>query len=208
MEKNYHLYAQKEMQIAAMVGLAMSRWANLKHALLQLFSVATSMPPVSAARFLAPIKTFSLSLDLTHAALKERLAGHPELVFCNSLIDYIRELSGDRNFIAHTAIVAHGPGSPTTVDWAKAEPKIGPAVGAYLLGIEKIPPMSIADVVEIREDIQEAGGLVIDFFLALESGKPLPQKYHKPVSRRRPPRKERLVAGRKKSKSPPKPSRG
>lgn len=196
MEKNYHIYAAKLVELQTLLGRAVAKWANLEACLLSYFAWSVSMTAKSAAQLLIYVKTFSLSLDLTDAAIKERLGAKKELVFWNSLVQYIRELSGTRNFLVHAGIIAHGDGHPDEADWALAVPKIGPSMIDYFAGSEKLQPIDAAELEQVTEDLQDAIEQMQQFLAALQQGASL-EKYQQPISRRRPPRKQRQAGGQK-----------
>jgi hypothetical protein len=205
MAKNYHVYQQKEALLHQQVGLAVSRWAVLEMQLLMCFAAATRMSDQEVAAFFINVKAFSLALDLVNAAVRNRVAKGVGITRWNSLAEYVRELSGDRNFVAHTQVTAHAAGHPDDADWAIAIPKVGPAMAPYLTGTEKMPPMELSEVAEICGDIQEAIELTAEFVQALRSEPPAwPSKFSEPIVRRRPPRKVRLAGGQK---APPRPPR-
>lgn len=197
MPLNDHVYHAEEKKMAEAVGYAITLWCRVEVHTLLICARALRMEEKSTAKLVTNFRAFSLVLDFTHTAVKNRLDGNPELKFWNSLIDYLRELSGDRNFIVHAGIIPHAPGHPDKVDWAEVTPMIGPPVDANLAGNEKIPPMSIEEVHELCADFQHALDLMVGFLKAWDNGGSFPEKFRKPISRRRPPRKERLEGGQK-----------
>ena len=181
---NYHVYSQKELMLHAMVGRVITSWARLENQLLRLIAWGLRISPTDAAAITSSFKTFSLTLDFTQAVCKPRVQ-YP--VFVNSLFDVIRELSGDRNFIAHTEVIGHGAGEPEEIDWSAVDPHIGPAIQEYLTGnTAKREPMDIAEVHEIAEDIQHLVSITMNFISALNEGQPLLETYQKPIALRRP----------------------
>jgi hypothetical protein len=202
MHKNYHVYSQKEMLLHAMVGRVVSKWASLENQLLDLASWGLRMNLHKTAKLTSAFKTFALSLDFTQSVCAARVKDD---VFLNSLVDYIRELSGDRNFIAHTQVVAHGRGDPAKADWTHTEPFVGPAMKEYFAEVpQKREAMDAAEVREIAEDIQHAISLTMDFARALKAGGTWPDKFYKPVAPRRPRLAQRRAENDKAPKGPPK----
>lgn len=210
MEINYHLYAEKEALLAHGVGEAVSRWARLEYFLMSTFAIATGLKQRTSAAIFSQVKAFSLMLDITDIAVKsvfleleEQTGSKPkEEVFWNSLVAYMRELSGDRNYMAHTSIVAHGEGDPEDADWAQAVPKIGPSPAAVFGGDERFLPMEVAEVRQLILDMQQALEALVEFNQELAAHATSQPKYYAPIARRRPPRKQRQEASRK-SPQPP-----
>jgi hypothetical protein len=162
----------------------MSKWAALETQLLELAAWGLQMNLKSTAKLTSSFKTFSLSLEFTQSVCQARLK---DTKYLNTLVDLIREVSGDRNFIAHTQVVGHGPGDPSTIDWALVEPKVGPALKEHFAGDQqKRDPMDTKEVSEIVEDIQHLVSLTMDFTKVLKTGEPFPGKFHKRVEPRRP----------------------
>ena len=199
-EKNFAVYANKQAQLFMVIGDAITRWANLESVLFVTFCTATRLPTKTAAALLVHIRTFSTMLDLVNTAVKCRIESGTE-PYWNSLIEYVRELSGDRNFIAHNPVIAHGRGHPATADWALIVPKVGPNQTGFYAGITRHDPIDIEEARELVADFQQAVSLAMDFERALKSGSTSHEKFSQPIVRRRPSRKERQEAG----KSAPKP---
>lgn len=207
MEKNYRVFAEKENQLHRAAGALLSRFSNLETQLMFTYSQALSVPHATAAALLAPVKTFSLSLEMTNSAVQLKIAGTPATAYWNSLVEYIRELSGDRNFVAHTPVVAHGAGAPSTVDWAEVTPRVGPSMVGHFIGIEKIPALDESEVLELVADTQQAIELLMDFTSALAEQTTSQQKFASPVARRRPTRKQRQATAPKAQRPRRRPSR-
>lgn len=197
MEKNYHLYLSKEAALHRAVGDAITRWARLEWALVETFSNAIGCPNKTGAAIFSNVKTFSLLLDITNSAVQCRLSENQEIKHWNSLVEYIRELSGDRNYMAHTGTVAYAPGHPDEVDWAIAEAKIGPSTINYLHGNNRFEPMDTLEAEELSRDMQQALEFTMEFSHALANGKTSQEKFYSPISRRRPTRKQRLEDAKK-----------
>ena len=134
---------------------------------------------------------------MCHSAVKYRLHEKPELVYWNSLYEYAVELSGDRNYMVHNALIIHHPEAPPPgVNEVKVGPdtevKIGPDMRAVLADRAWArTPLDQAELNELRRDFQDLIQLLMDFNGWLASGAPSPEIYRAPVVRRRPPRNER-----------------
>ncbi len=178
-----------------MVGRVMHNWAKLETQVLMLTAWALQMQHSQAAKVTQSFRAFSLSLDFAQSACATRLG--KDTKYLSSIIGMIREVSGDRNFVAHTQIVAHGTKqAPSEVDWARVTPKIGPPLKDYLSGsVPKREPMDSDEVSEVAEDIQHLITELMEFEKALRSRRPWPQKFLKPIEPRRP----RLAERRAKS---------
>lgn len=193
--------AEKQVALTSALGRAITRWAAVEMALVEIFISATGMQKDMAVAVLRPVKTFRLLMDMCNAAVRIRLADNPCLRHWNSLVDYANELSGDRNYMAHNAMVFHSPGDPQKVDVGLVEPKIGPDILAAL-AYESVDAnsfersLSAEEILELLEDFHELVEALFSFRKAWETGTTSQDKYLKPIERRRPPRNKRLEAAR------------
>lgn len=200
---------KKRDALAQALGHAISRWANIEYNLVTIFAKATGTSLKMAASILRQVKTFSLLLDMCHAAVRCRLEGTAELVYWQSLVEYARELSGDRNYMAHHALILHAPGPPESMPPELVEPKIGPNILAVMARADdgKRVPLDKTEIEELLADFQQLLVALMGFSNAFETGTTSLDKYCSPIERRRPPRNERLEALRREQGSPPAPSR-
>lgn len=180
-----------------------------------MFAVSFTIELSQAARilshfktFLSHFKTFSFTLDVVNTCVKIRLEGKQEIILWNSLVEYIRELSGDGNYIVHTGFVTHAPGPPGGVSDHLIEMKIGPSRTSLFTGDEERPPIDALELLELFWNFDEAKTLLMQFSLMFKGFEPLHEKFLSPVLRRRLPRSERLAAGRKIRRAPQSPSPG
>jgi hypothetical protein len=187
--KGRDVYATREADLNGAVGDAVSRWARLDFVLLQIFATALAIPMLTAASLFHHIKAFSLALDLTDSAVQSKLQGASGTTHWKSLVKYVRELSSERNYIAHTTIVAHGPGSPESgPDWLSTFPRIGPSIIGHLIG-KQFRPVDVAEVRELVKDFQHAIEALMKFHQALQAGEASLQKLPERIPRRRSHRK-------------------
>lgn len=193
MDKNYHLYALKDQDLRTGIGTAVSLWAHLEVNILTLGAWAMKLPIGDTALTFSAFKTFALTLDFTQAMCRARIENRDYL---NSLFDLIREVSGDRNFLAHTPVLGD-VGDQT--DWAQAVPKVGPSISALLADTaDKREPMDLAEVAEVCADIQFLIGELSGFQSMLQDApEPWPEKYLRPIQPRRPRLAERRGNGGK-----------
>lgn len=200
MNKNYEIYTDKKMILEACVGKVIDRWATLENQLLILAAWGLDMDMHDTSRLTSSFKSFSLSLDFTQSLCAPRMKSR---AYLNSLVDLIRESSGDRNFIAHTQIVSHGDApSFEEIDWQDVTPRIGPAMKDFFAeSIPKRDPMDAQEVANVAKDIQHLISLTMEFVAALQEGLPLNGKFAKPIVPRRP----RLARRRAESDKAPKP---
>lgn len=201
---NYRVYAEKEFHLLAAVGLVMTKWSRLELQILVLTAWGLQTPLPEAAKLTSMFTAFNVILKFAAAACSTRL-GPSE--YLKSIVSMSEELSGDRNFIAHTPVAAFHPTSDlsdgSTVDYAKAIPRVGPAIVPYLTGTSpKRDAMDETEVREIEADIQHLIVAVMQFHEALSAGAPLPEKFLEPVLLRRPRLKERREL-RDKVQAPP-----
>jgi len=208
-----HPFDAKTNDLLSAVGDVLTRWARLEFVLAMTFQAATRLPLKMVAAILIKIKTFSLTLDIVDSVVKRRLSDIEEstgqrqkqLVFWNSLIEYVRELSGDRNFLAHTAVVIFGPGNnnQSGPDWNKAEPFIGPSPIPIIAGQMKNFRVGVIEAKEIALDIQETIQMLQDFAKTLETDTISQDRFFKPITRRRPRRADRQKAEPRPGRRPP-----
>lgn len=193
MALNHDVYEEKANALAMWIGNTVSEWAGLEHQIQLLMGWALGLENNDVVKFLAPAKTFKLVLDMTDIAVKSKIHIKGITSHWSSITSYIQELSGDRNFVAHTTIVPHVNSDPNTTNWAEATPKVGPSPLTFATGTAKIPPMDILEVSEIFWDIRDANIILGNFRNAVEITGPLPGKFYAAIQRRRPPRNERLA---------------
>lgn len=192
--------AQRNDELALALGKSITRWANLEVSLVRAFAGATNMQLGTSAALFKHVKTFSLMLDLVNTAVAIKLAGQPELTFWASLVEYIRELSGDRNLMAHTPVVIHTPDHPEATPEELQEVRLGPSIIQHLADPGSGRHIDTTELTELLSDFQEAIEMLNAFLAHLESMRPSQYKFSEPVSRRRLPRTKRLEASRKKQK--------
>ncbi len=179
----------KRTLLALALGHAVSRWANVEFSLVSIFATATRTPIALASSVLGNVNSFRVLINMCHSAVQYRLRDTPELAYWNSLVDYATKLSGDRNYMAHNAMVFHAPGPPDSTPEHLIEVKIGPKPKSVLLNKPgKRPPLDKEELTELLEDFQELVEMLMDFNKWLKSGAASQEKYHAPVVRRRPPR--------------------
>jgi len=203
MFKNYHLYREKQIALAIEIGAAVTFWVNLEGNIVRLCSVALGSNMKTTAHLLSNFKTFSLILDFTNSAVKLKIEKTPALKHWNTLVEYVRELSGDRNFIVHAGMVAHGAGDPDTIDWADVTPKVGPTQFQTFVQLDRREPMDAAEVSQLAHDFQHATECLSAFTGALVKGEPWPERFHGAVARRREGIGERRAKNHKGGSAPP-----
>ena len=196
--QNYHIYSAKEKELFSALGELISRFSSLEFCVFELAEWALQMKRADAASLMSSFLSFSLVLTFAHKACKARLDSHEYL---NSLVEQIRELAGDRNFIAHTCVVAHGnSGPPNESDWTDTITKIGPHIRTHLAGSsQKREAMEVTEVSELIEDTKHLTKLFMEFSDTLRLGQPLSGKFLKPA----PPRRPRLAQRQGKGGTPP-----
>lgn len=205
--KNSHLYPPKHNALACAVGLAITRWSNLESEIVYTCAWALGFDIKTMAPLLAHFQSFKLVLSFTDSAVKIKIGKDPSLKHWNSMVAYITELSGDRNFMAHNSICASMAGDPTTTDWANSIAKVGPNVIGLYANNARREPMDLNEVEELQKDFEHLITAYFDFFNALKSGDTLPEKFLKPVARRRAGIQERREQSRKGASVPPQSSR-
>ncbi len=138
-------------------------------------------------------------LEPVDTATKEMIQGGKVGVYWASAVEYVRELSGDRNHVAHVPLVLHAK--------EPYEFRLGPSLIDYYAGLGIDAPrreaLDVPKLNELVKDFEAAYAVILDFCEAVQLCGPLPHKYFEPVARRRPPRKQRLEAARRVPKGPP-----
>jgi hypothetical protein len=190
---------RRYMDLAAQIGQAITSFSMIESNLNSLFAHCIGVPQDVAARMLMVVRNFSQALDITDVAVRHRLQGTEALTHWQSLLDYIRELSGDRNYLAHTPIVDHVYGD-------NPRPKVGPHINSYLTGEPpRLHPMTFEDVTELGLDFDEAAEFISTLNMALAHSSL--DRFARPVVRRRPPRGKRQAAALQAQPNPPASSR-
>ena len=200
MRNNLHIYEAREKEMAAQIGIALTAWANFEQMLFLISCWALQIEREKAASVVAHFLTFRNQLDFTDRLMRVRLENSPALQSWISLYNYCCELSGERNFIAHTPIVAHAKGPPDKADYAEASPILGPSVRSGLGIKDKRDPMDIHEVRELELDFSHCAKFAADLCNALLLGGPSLENFREPVARRRPSLSERRD---EKGKKPP-----
>jgi hypothetical protein len=168
----------------------MTAFAMIETQLGFLFAASVSLPIDISTRMLSPVKNFSTTLEIIDVAVRYKLKGSGALPYWLSLLEYIRELSGDRNYLAHTPMINHMPQTGTfPIDPQQAQPLLGPPVSAFLGVIVRRPPLDASEILEIIRDFEEAVKFTGDLNTAIAHGSL--DKLSQPIERRRPPRGKR-----------------
>jgi hypothetical protein len=201
-------YSEKLNTLYRHLGIAIDRWSHLETLLVETFAISVGITQEHSAAILQHMIAFSLRFSVVNSSVAVKLKGSEALTFWNSLVEYIRELSGDRNYMAHTNTVAmmqtwKGPSDTsipyhlTDEDWADADPAIGPALIAAILEDHGKQPMFNSEIVELINDFEEATKFLIAFNNALARGTTSQEIFSSPIVRPRPSRKIRLAETRK-----------
>lgn len=186
MPQNFHVYEAKLHELEQLVGRAVTLWVELEVHVVLMFAWGLRGRITDVTKLSHSINSFALLLDLAERAAKTRLGDRPEREAWNSIVQYVRGLSGDRNHIAHAGIVSHSKEHPDHVDWATVVPKVGPSVSSFFVGTHKRQPMTAADVRRVIEDIQEAIDRTTELHAHLTGERPSsPEKLARPIPIRR-----------------------
>lgn len=183
---------KKTATLTEAIGRAISTFSLLESHLCMLFASCLGIRAGLAARLLAPIRSFRASLDVIDVAACHKLEPLGCLDHWTSLRAYLRDLSQDRNYLAHTSLMNHvALGAPVPVEPNAAEPMVGPSVTAFLSGTVKRDPVNGREADEIARDIEHATSLVAQLHAAMAAG--ALNDFRLPIVRRRPPRHQRRV---------------
>jgi hypothetical protein len=172
--------------VVARSGAAIAQFATLETTLGNLFAECIGFPVNVSAQILIPVLNFSTKLDIIDVVVRHKLQTSKATPYWLSLLDYIRELSGDRNYLAHTPLMYHRIGGEPADD-PPLEPQIGPHVGTFLAGqTPRHLPIPLEEVEELVRDFTEAKNFVIRLSLAIMNASL--DTLAQPIVRRRPPR--------------------
>jgi len=183
------------------LGEAITEWAEVEYVLEHLFGLVVGGHGHTSRLILDPVLAFSVRAQIIDAMVRDRLGTEKDQnVYWNSLNEYLRELAGDRNFIAHAPLISHHypkeEGRPRRMGgWPMLTWPRG------LLHEQRILPMGTDDLREIRADFKHARELCGALCEALKSAPRLYGKLLQPIVRRRPPRAERQEAKRREYQS-------
>ncbi len=187
--------AALQAKVAFGVGRAISEWAMLETRLAFLAGNALKMEDFERIALLAShIRSTSTLIEFVDACVRSRLAGQAMLERWNSIIAFVKELLGDRNFLAHNFMTTYR--SPS----GEVEIHVGPSLAGSILGKDRRDPMNAEEVHNVCEDIALANDLVEDFHRHCALIGPPPARLFRPISRRRPSigeRRSRRGAGQK-----------
>lgn len=158
MSDDFAIYDAKEAIMAREIGRVIIRWARLESQFLFATAWALKQSNRQVAQLLNNFRTFSLTLDFVDTAVKNRLAadGIPNARWI-SLVEYVRELSGDRNQIVHAGVVAVVQSEhPQQHLWEAHNPMIGTGLNSIPGESARWRLMSIEDVAAIHDDVLHA----------------------------------------------------
>lgn len=189
----------KLRKMAELTGRCVSMWGHIEHSLASLLCGLLPTDWNTGCAIFSNINNFSIRLDIVDSIARLRLKNTPELAFWNSLKEYMSELSGDRNNIAHSpSSIAFDPLIGNIPDPETAIPQIGPCPILHTSDKAK-RAIHIEELEELRKDFKECVDLLRGFTSHVV-GKHDPQ-FRKRIQRRRPPRNKRL------QRNPPRPLR-
>lgn len=170
------------------IGRAISNWSWIEFHLISHFQHALKISRRRAVHILEPVTNFSLSLKIIDAANKDILDDEPQLIYWTSLVGYIRELSSDRNMLAHYPVQ-----SPYTAEHFDIDPQpyVGPTDPEYSAKQARRRLLPLDEVRDLVLDFELAAILLADFSRWRFSNHPSPERFLKPIERNRPGRTER-----------------
>ena len=174
--------------------MAISKWSSVEVGILSLFAVTNEISMQRAAAIASTFNGFSPLLGITDKSIRERFQGdrHNEAIqYWNQLSEYVRELSGDRNNMAHSPIVIHSAEEP---DWdapnSSAAVSVGPSPLLWLADSHK-RTLTSAELCELELDFVHATNCIFQFSSMVTGKTPFPEKSAAQFERRRPPRSSR-----------------
>ncbi len=190
--QDHPLIRKRHNELVSAMGAAISTWSCVEEALQEIFSKATKLPIETVASLMVHIKNFSVQLNLADTAVRCDLKEAKELTYWNSIVEYIRELSGDRNLIAHGSVMETYPSKKKiSVDEINLVLSLSPA--HIYSDINKIDRnLSAEDINELNQDFLYVRQLLINFRDDYINCKTAQEKYYKKIERRRPPRSHRV----------------
>lgn len=183
MSKRYTM-DEAEAKLHLAVGVAIHTWQSVEHQLEQVFVHAADLAPIEVQAMFVQIQSFPLKVGLTDVAVRTSFAKDDEWTAkWTQICDYLRELSGDRNFIAHNGMVSHtyGPG--------KSLYKIG-------MGNNKRPPLDEDAIWDLVEYFHHAQIVLLIVESCVRNGTSSRDKHRGLAVRLRPSRSERQATAR------------
>lgn len=188
METDTHISAEDYLHLK--IGQAISTWSWVEYHLVSHFEHALSISRRRAVHILEPVINFSLRIQIIDAANKDILTGHVSEEYWSSLIEFVKELSGDRNMLAHYPVQ-----TPFSAQHLETEPipYVGPTDPEYSARQAKRQTLPLDEVENLVGDFEEAAILLADFSRWRYSNLPCPERFCKAVKRLRPNRSARLA---------------
>lgn len=185
------------------IGHAITTWANLEATMIGFMTYAIKRSTGDAAAILNNAKSFTLLIDLVSSAIQPHFVGKPELKYWKSLVAYIKELSGDRNFVAHSPILHIINDDGRRLNFSEFRAVLTTSSLNYLADNVKREDIDAEEIHEIELDFKYAIDLAMDFLNELRVPAPSQPKWNEPVLRRRPSRSQRVA--RKNQQKEPRP---
>jgi hypothetical protein len=170
-------YLVRESSLHYAIGVAISNFSLVEVHLLRTHAAASGQSIADAAALFSLFKNFTLALQVADLSIKRHLSDERNVDWWVSLVEYLRELSGDRNF------------------------------EAFLSEMNNKHIREESEVIEIALDFKYASELLSDFCANLKSQTTSQSRFFGPIARRRPSRKQRLAEKPQSPKRPPRSSR-
>jgi hypothetical protein len=171
-------------QLAMKIGIALNRWTSLEDNLMRLFGVLIDKPMAYGSEMFVRLHNFNARLDMVDCVAGLALKGKPELRYWKSVRPHLKELSEDRNILAHCFIGTRPDGTLVA----------GQSVAHHIAGSTK-RSLSAQEIDELMEDFEDCFWKhLYQFEIHLTGYYVQDAVYHAPIKLRRPPRAQRRKA--------------
>lgn len=177
---------KQEHDVALALGYASLRWQYVERQMLVVLANALGIEQRTANEMFAKIQTFALKLELLEIVVIPKMVDDEWRAKWREICAFIRELSGDRNYLMHNSMAFE-----VQADLVTTIPKIG------FTNAKR----TAYDHLEIRELEHDFHHAYIDLLLidsCVRNGQSSADKHREMNVRRRPSRTERLEARKRK----------
>ncbi|MAY03652.1 MAG: hypothetical protein CMQ38_11835 [Gammaproteobacteria bacterium] len=160
-------YLKQEEQLKTLIGEAIDLWVNIEFSIIRIFAMALHIEDEDLARIIQHVNTFRILLQMTDSAVRNRFKTPGLRKHWLSILEYVRELSGDRNYIVHAGIMMDEYKTKAGHDHIK--PTIGPS-NLVILGVEQNhEPIDIREIKELISDFKQANRFLLDLEVEWEN---------------------------------------
>lgn len=197
-------YPELQSEIYEALGRAISKWSSVEMSMVTLFSVANNLSMERACKIVSNFTGFASLHQITDISVKDQLSKSPSALDAwNELSNFVRELSGDRNNMAHSPVITKSPQEPQMEDADfVGELLVGPSPTLWVADRHK-RSIDLNELRELDADFTHAMNKLMQFGLVLVRGESFLYKFLEEPVRRRPARRDRQDTKFPKLSNPP-----